>query len=175
MRDNPARGRRSPADAAWALLGQLMLRQRRRFVALAAELELHPAQAGALLQMTPDRPLPMNELASLLHCDNSNVTGIVDRLEARGLVARRAHEQDRRVKQVVLTPEGVAIHDRIRGTMGTAPDSLRRLTLADQRTLRDLLTQVLQTEPPAHRDGPHDRLRPGDPTAAVRRGSAAAD
>lgn len=36
------------------------------------------------------RPLPMRALAELLGCDASNVTGIVDRLEARGLVRREA-------------------------------------------------------------------------------------
>ena len=40
----------------------------------------------------------MSALAHALHCDNSNVTGIVDRLEAAGLVERRAAEHDRRVK-----------------------------------------------------------------------------
>src|SRR5260370_1388861 len=67
----------------------------------AAEFYLHPAQAGALLQL--DSPLPMSELAALLACDNSNVTGLIDRLEGRGLVARQPSSQDRRVKHVVLT------------------------------------------------------------------------
>ena len=45
----------------------------------------------------------MSELANALFCDNSNVTGIVDRLEERGLVRREAAEGDRRVKLLVLT------------------------------------------------------------------------
>ena len=84
------RRRESPADQAWALLHRLMFSQRRRFLALAAELDLHPAQTGALIQMEPGTPVPMHELATLLHCDNSNVTGLIDRLEARGWVARWA-------------------------------------------------------------------------------------
>src|SRR5665213_1681501 len=113
----PRRPRRSPADEAWGLLHKLMMDQRRRFLAVAAELDLHPAQAGALVQMEPDTPMPMNELATVLHCDNSNVTGIVDRLEARGLVARQPHEHDRRVKHVVLTPLGAAASEHVRATM----------------------------------------------------------
>jgi len=139
----PKRPRGSAADEAWALLHKLMLGQRRRFLAIAAELELHPAQAGALVQMTPDMPVPMNELASMLHCDNSNVTGIVDRLEARGLVARRPHEHDRRVKQVVLTALGAQANERIRATMSSAPDAFRKLPAADQRALRDILRRAL--------------------------------
>ena len=52
------------------------------------------------------RRLPMNELAALLACDNSNVTGLVDRLEARGLVTRQPSPEDRRVKHIVLTDAG---------------------------------------------------------------------
>jgi MarR family transcriptional regulator, organic hydroperoxide resistance regulator len=132
------------ADEAWGLLHRLMLSQRRRFVAVAAELDLHPAQAGALLAMQPDTPVPMHELATMLHCDNSNVTGIVDRLEARGLVARRPHERDRRVKHVVLTPLGVAASEQVRATMASAPEVLRKLPVADQRALRDILRSALE-------------------------------
>ncbi len=141
----PARSQRSPADEAWRLLHKLMMSQRRRFLAVAAELDLHPAQAGALLQMEPDAPLPMNELASRLHCDNSNVTGIVDRLEARGLVTRRPDEHDRRVKQVALTPLGVEVTRRMRSTMSNAPDAFRKLSAADQRALRDILARALES------------------------------
>ena len=51
----------------------------------------------------PDEPLPMSALAGALQCDNSNMTGIVDRLEAAGLAERRPGGADRRVKTVVLT------------------------------------------------------------------------
>jgi DNA-binding MarR family transcriptional regulator len=139
----PRRPRRSPADEAWGLLHTLMMGQRRRFVAVAAELDLHPAQAGALMQMTPDTPMPMNELATMLHCDNSNVTGIVDRLEVRGLVARQPHEHDRRVKQVVLTPLGVETREHVRATMSSAPEAFTKLPAADQRALRDILARAL--------------------------------
>ena len=53
-----------------------------------------------MLQMDPGVPLPMHKLATLLACDNSNVTGLVDRLEARGLVAREPYDRDRRVKHI---------------------------------------------------------------------------
>ena len=53
--------------------------------------------------------MPMSALAGPLMCDNSNVTGIVDRLEALGLVERRPAERDRRVKAVALTEQGIAL------------------------------------------------------------------
>src|SRR5436305_6026377 len=110
--------RRSASDEVWVVLRTLLGQQRRRFLIASSELDLHPAQAGALLQMEPDTPRPMHELAALLACDNSNVTGLIDRLEARGLVARRPYEHDRRVKHVVLTPLGARLRDRMSAQMG---------------------------------------------------------
>src|SRR5580704_13074714 len=81
-------GAASPAEQAWTLLRSLLFAERRRFWVAASEFDLHPAQAGALMQLDEQGGLPMHEIASLLACDSSNVTGIVDRLEARGLVTR---------------------------------------------------------------------------------------
>ena len=57
------------------------------YQARLAELHLTSPQAMLLHQL--DDPLPMNEVAGKLHCDPSNVTGIVDRLEGRGLIERQ--------------------------------------------------------------------------------------
>ena len=85
----------------------------------------------------------MHELATQLACDNSNVTGIIDRLEARGLVARQTYEQDRRVKHVVLTPLGTQLRDRLLEQVGNAPAGLEQLSAGEQRQLRDLLRRVV--------------------------------
>ena len=134
----------SPADEAWVILRAMLMTERRRFIAAASEVDLHPAQAGALLQMEPEAPMPMHELATVLACDNSNVTGIVDRLEARGLVARRPYAQDRRVKHIVLTPAGAELREHVRARMATVPDALTRLSPDDQRLLRDVLRRAVE-------------------------------
>ena len=54
----------------------------------------------------------MGELANAMHCDNSNITGIVDRLEEKGLVERRPADHDRRVKLIAPTPEGASLRER---------------------------------------------------------------
>ena len=133
----------APVDEAWALLRELLTGERRRFLAAASEHDLHPAQAGALMHMDTDTGMPMHELATTLACHNSNVTGIVDRLEARGLVARRPDAQDRRVKHLVLTPLGVETRNALRGRLAHAPEAITRLSTADQRLLRDLLRRAL--------------------------------
>lgn len=80
---------------------------RQRFTERSAQFDLSFAQAMALREL--DDPLPMRDLADRLCCDASNVTGIVDRLEARALVERRTAPDDRRVKHLVLTDAGRAL------------------------------------------------------------------
>src|SRR5882757_5868182 len=99
----------APASEAWALMFELMHVSKQRFMAIASEFELSPPQVMALRHLDPAEPKPMSELAAALHCDNSNVTGIVDRLEDRGLVARRAADHDRRVKMLMITERGADI------------------------------------------------------------------
>lgn len=135
----------SPAAEAWAELRTLLGQQRRRFLIAASELDLHPAQAGALLQLAS--ALPMTELASVLACDNSNVTGLVDRLEARGLVARHANPDDRRVKRVALTTAGGRLRGQLLERVGRPPGGFQRLSRAEQRQLRDLLRRVVEDDP----------------------------
>ena len=98
-------GRTDPASQAWSLLHWLMLNSKFRFMAINQEFDLSPQQAIAL-RILGGGPTPMGELAKYLMCDSSNVTGITDRLEERGLVRREPGESDRRVKLLVLTDEG---------------------------------------------------------------------
>jgi MarR family transcriptional regulator, organic hydroperoxide resistance regulator len=131
------------AREAWALLWEMMLARRSKFVAAMADLELTPVQGIVLRRLDPERVTPMNELAEALACDASNVTGLVDRLEARGLVERRAAPADRRVKTLVLTPAGVTLRRRVIERMSEPPDEIRRLSRADQRALRDILRRAM--------------------------------
>src|SRR6476620_7312479 len=101
--------RSSPAAEAWALMFELIHLSTRRFMDIASEFELSPPQAMALRQLGPAGPKPMSELALARRCDNSNVTGIVDRLEDRGLVERRPGEDDRRVKMLLITERGAKV------------------------------------------------------------------
>jgi DNA-binding MarR family transcriptional regulator len=72
-----------------------------------ARWDLSPSQFN-ILNLVVDLPDGINqaELSRQLLMHRSNVTGLVDRLEARGLVQRHDQEGDRRAYRVVLTPEG---------------------------------------------------------------------
>jgi len=119
------------------LLFQLTGHLRQRFVDRSADLDLSFAQAMALREL--DEPLPMRELAQRLCCDASNVTGIVDRLEERGLVERRVVPADRRVKHLVLTEAGRALRARHRDGLTVDLPLLDALSPEERRLLADLL------------------------------------
>src|SRR5689334_25243377 len=99
--DAPNIGTRT--DELWPLLIEFVLSQKNWWISLCNELDLSPAQGHALRALDPDRPVAMSTLADHMVCDASNITGIVDKLESRGLIARQADERDRRVKMLVVT------------------------------------------------------------------------
>ena len=70
----------------------------------------------------------MGEIAELLRCDPSNVTGIADALEARGLARRRPSDADRRVKALELTAKGEKLRQRAMGELSEPPEWLRGLS-----------------------------------------------
>ncbi|SHN45586.1 MarR family winged helix-turn-helix transcriptional regulator [Cryptosporangium aurantiacum] len=111
-----------------------------QFNAAAAQLDLPPAQALVLTNLS--QPAPMRELAEWLSCEPSNVTGIVDGLERRGLVTRQPDPADRRVKHVVLTEEGERKRAELRSRADAQAAEVFALPDADQSQLRDLLRRV---------------------------------
>jgi DNA-binding MarR family transcriptional regulator len=123
------------------LLFELMQTQKRLFHALAKEHGLSPQQAATLHHLTPDEGMPMSAIAELLVCDASNVTGIVDKLEARGF-AKRGQAEDRRVKVLTLTDAGDQLRRTMRERLMTPPGWLTGLSRDDQRGLRDILQRA---------------------------------
>lgn len=136
--------RSTAAHEAQRFFFEIGMAQRTKVGAALSGLGLSFAQAHALRLLDPDEPMPMSALAERLICDASNVTGIVDRLEARGLVERRSTEGDRRVKALTLTPAGVELRDEVMAIMSEPPTAIAALSQADQRALRDILARAVQ-------------------------------
>jgi DNA-binding MarR family transcriptional regulator len=133
---------KTPAAQAWALLSRVFFEHGKpRMMAVNQEFDLSPPQAITLRLL--DEPRPMGELAAQMHCDNSNMTGIVDRLEERGLVVRGVAERDRRVKLIALTEEGERVRDELDRRMAKPPEAIAKLSAADHRALRDILKRAL--------------------------------
>jgi DNA-binding MarR family transcriptional regulator len=110
------------------------------FARAAGTVGLSGAQACALgwteVQMS------MSALARVLACDASNVSQIVARLEAQGLVERTVDGADRRVKLVRITPAGRRTYRRVRARFGYVRDGLGRLDENERRELHRLLEKM---------------------------------
>ncbi|GHA55670.1 MarR family transcriptional regulator [Streptomyces tauricus] len=124
------------------LIGTVVARYHEEYEEAAAEHALTGAQAR-LLSLLSLEPLPMRRLAQKLKCEPSNVTGIVDRLEARGLAERRPDPSDRRVKLAAVTEEGRAVARSLRLSLRFAREPLAGLSREERMSLRGLLSRML--------------------------------
>jgi DNA-binding MarR family transcriptional regulator len=131
------------AAETWELVFELLLAARPKVPAAAAQCGLTAAQCHLLRLLRPGIAASMRSLADRLGCDASNVTGIVDRLEARGLVERRSAGHDRRVKHLALTAAGAAARAQVVERLGAPPEPIARLSSEDQQALCTLLRRAL--------------------------------
>lgn len=131
---------------AHALTGKLFHvgeRARADFAEIAGEFDLTPLQARTLLWL--HKPSPMRDLADHLTCDASNVTGLADRLERRGVVERVSGE-DRRVKLLRLTPEGRQLRTKLARRVAAGSTVSARLDAGERAQLDRLLDRLLSSD-----------------------------
>jgi DNA-binding MarR family transcriptional regulator len=128
---------------AGALFHELMMSQRRHFQDVVGEFGLSGPQAAVLGHLDPERPCAMSTVAESMHCDASNITGLVDKLEARGILQRQPSSEDRRVKLLALTDEGKSVRDRLLNRVREPSPWMLALDEADQIALRDILQRAL--------------------------------
>lgn len=79
---------------------------------VAASVRVTFVQAGILFLLKQSNGRTMSDLSQLIGVDNSTLTGLVDRLEKAGFVARQASPTDRRSLLIQVTPEGIAEGDK---------------------------------------------------------------
>jgi DNA-binding MarR family transcriptional regulator len=126
------------------LMATLLHEHKRRAMGLAKDYGLTPQQSATIWLLAPGQRLAMSELADQLMCDASNVTGIVDKLESRGL-AQRVPGEDRRVKMLTLTPEGVKLREEFHARLVEPAPWVLELSKDEQRLLRDLLRRAVES------------------------------
>lgn len=109
---------------------------------LAEEYGLTRVQLQVLYVLHEKHTLPMGQIADVMYCDASNVTGIIDRLVAQGLVDRREDEKDRRTKNLLLTTKGTNTIGQI---MKRLPAELgcTKLTAQELSTVHSSLQKLL--------------------------------
>jgi DNA-binding MarR family transcriptional regulator len=109
--------------------------------AIAAEFDIAPHDLLALFKL--DGVLTMKELAQHMGCDASFVTSIADTLERHGFARREPSQRDRRVKNLVLTPEGVAAKERLMRELATRMPWCYTLDDTERRCFLTLLRKVV--------------------------------
>jgi len=95
-----------------SLLG-FLLTAKQHLISIGAEHGLTSIQAITLMLLEEHADCPMKRLGQVFHCDASNITGIVDGLERKGLVSRENDQADRRVKTVRISAAGRALRGRV--------------------------------------------------------------
>ena len=113
---------------------------------LARELRplgLTPAEVNALARLRPGEPLAVADLVAATGQRPSTLTGVIDRLEGRGLLARVVNARDRRSFVLELTPAGEAAAREVQAAIARLEASVRervgaRALAAFERVLREL-------------------------------------
>lgn len=133
---------------AWRTIYRVLFEQGHdRLTEASAEIGISPGMLKTLLHLEPGVGVPMRDLAGHWKCDASYVTSLTDTLEERGLVERRPHPTDRRVKMIVLTHRGVTVRAVAFDRLSEPPPAFAVLTGGEQRQLRDLLRKVADGDP----------------------------
>lgn len=125
-----------------ALAVELMDRTKQHVREVAEEEGLSVAQVDVLRRLRQG-PSPMRRLADQMNCEASNLTGLVDRLETRGLVERQPFPEDRRVKCVALTEAGEHLSWRLWAAVAERCD-LNHLPDDSKEELSSLLLEALR-------------------------------
>ena len=145
---------------------------------IASEFGVAPHDLLALFKM--DDVLTMKELAQHMGCDASFVTAIADTLERQGFARREPSQRDRRVKNLVLTSEGITAKERMMAQLAEKMPWCYALDDDERRSLLFLLRKMLDTPSPRAADDAdagdestahhHDQPVPG-PHGEMRRDS----
>jgi DNA-binding MarR family transcriptional regulator len=96
-----------------------------------------------ILRYATPEGVPLNIISARMLCDGSNLTGIVDRLAAEGLVERTIDQHDRRVRLIRITPKGT---EKLRGIgprhHATISSRIRALPADQVEQLRNILGEL---------------------------------
>lgn len=136
----PARANAGDRARVVALLLDYLERFRVHFFETAERHGLTPMQAKAIWLL--EGPRPMSGVAECLSCDPSNITGVVDRLQERGLAVREEGAKDRRVKQLRLTAEGVKLRNTLIADLHSNAPGIESLSAAEVGAFERVLTSL---------------------------------
>ena len=106
-------------------------------------MHLSHTQFNAVLILQGKGFLPMTELAAELKISKQQLTPIVGKLIAHGLVIRKTDDHDRRIVYIEITDTGRKMHEKIMAKIKVGiNDKLKALTAADLAELQPLLVRI---------------------------------
>ena len=94
-------------------------------------------------------PMTMKEMGQRMHCDPSFVTVVINGLEKHGLARRETCERDRRIKNVVLTAEGVSLRERLEKELAIRLPWANALDTSERECLLTILRKMIAAADPA--------------------------
>jgi DNA-binding MarR family transcriptional regulator len=119
------------ADATLAVVGDVL-----------AEFDLAMSAAGLLWSLDPRaEPPTMRALSRRLRCDPSTISLMADKLDASGLIERRPHPTDGRMRVLALTDRGLQVWDALSRRLYET-SALSSLTHSERENLEALLTRA---------------------------------
>jgi DNA-binding MarR family transcriptional regulator len=139
----------NPSDSVGYLMRRIL-----SAVAGAVERELEPtglthAQWIPLFKMYAHPGVTVAELARQCELDAGSMTRLLDRLEAKGLCQRERSSEDRRVVQLLLTPQGHAVAEQIPGALSRAQNAyLAGFSREEWLLLKSFLARILDNAQP---------------------------
>lgn len=157
-RDGQAGGACPHPDPILHAIFELSGLLRDRAQGLGKDLALPPPVAMALAQISGT--ISMRELGQRLGCERSFVTVIADELERHALIRRVPDRTDRRVKNLVLTPEGAALRARLDSEFFAQLPWQRALDEGQRASLLDVMNVLIQAE--------HETAAPALPEAVTK-------
>ena len=115
-----------------------------RFTAVMDDAGLTPIQWAALVTTSQRPGLDQSTLSREIYIDTSTIAGVLDRLEARGLIQRRLSAQDRRLRLLYLTDEGTALLKQASvAVVGMQKWLVEPLTVDERAMFTQLMLKVL--------------------------------
>ncbi|MGJ7491478.1 MarR family winged helix-turn-helix transcriptional regulator [Variovorax sp. ZT4R33] len=116
-----------------------------RFTADMSDVGLTPVQWAALVAASQSPGLDQVTLSKAIYIDTSTIAGVLDRLEARGLIQRTPSPDDRRARQLYVTDEGAELLAAAAAAMGGTQEwLLGPLSATERKTFMKLMLKVLE-------------------------------
>jgi MarR family transcriptional regulator, lower aerobic nicotinate degradation pathway regulator len=137
------------ADFAGQLFFRLWRATHTQTAAALASIGLTPALFAVLNYLRANEGAIQQQIGSSMGIDPSTMVSLVDQLERAGLAKRRLHPQDRRAREVLITPKGRRALKRARELAEEVEDDvLQGLSHAERRQLLQLMRKAFASAPP---------------------------